>query len=187
MTVAFWAFVWGCGSGEGGGGAVPIDTGPDVAPDPGPAVEDPVSCDNACKRVPKCAPELSAEADCLANCAKAADPHAYACCVQYADGCAKVQACIQGGAPTCDATGEPWVPIPIFGECPCGDPKAPTPFDKECKATGTDTQCATEACLKLVNSHDPPFCAIECTQKPTVCPPGTKCTETPRSWYCREL
>ena len=164
----------------------PPASGPDAgAVDVPAAPPDPVRCENACKRQPACTPEVTTEADCLAVCTKEPDPHKYACCLQYAADCAAVKACTDKTNFVCEPKGQPWLPIPLFGECLCGDPEKPTPRLSECKASSIDSPCESGVCFKPVSSDDPAFCAVECTLDPKACPAGTKCKETPKTWYCK--
>ena len=148
-----------------------------------------ISCENACKRAPRCEQALVTEADCLALCAKAEPyetPFDYACCLQFAEGCAEVKACLEGFG-SCEPKGEPWVQLTMFDACPCGDPDNPTPATHDCKSTAPDHPCPpTTICLKPPNSSQPPFCAIECTQKAPVCGDDLTCEVTPKFWYCKK-
>ena len=161
----------------------------DEPPDAGPRFElpveaDPISCENACKRAPKCAEALVTEEDCLALCNEDANPHTYACCIQYAEGCASVQKCINGNFTKCTLEGDPWVPLQLFDVCKCGDPNKPTPKNAECINVDHDSPCETGVCMKPVVSTVEPFCAIRCGNNYGDCPPGLKCESTAKSDYC---
>ena len=148
-----------------------------------------VNCANACKRAPRCEGALVDEAGCNKICQEHAEPAEYACCLQYADGCAAVKGCLTETALTCDPTEgqKPWVPLELFDTCSCGADDSI--FSKECKSQGPDNPCPEGAvCLKLVNSDKPPFCAIECTMHAENCDfdDTVTCETTPKSWYCKK-
>ncbi len=125
------------------------------------------------------------EKDCLALCTGDADPATYACCIQYASGCATVKNCVQNVGRACNASGAPWVAKPAFATCECGDPTLPNYKLEECKASAVDHPCETGLCYKPNNSADLAFCTWDCTTAPkTTCPAGTHCVDAPRTWYC---
>ena len=150
-----------------------------------PKPANPISCENACKRPPGCEEELGTEVDCLANCNGNDNPETYACCIQYADGCAAVEQCITSVQVTCTEEGDPWVPLAIFDKCDCGDPEDPPPNYNECANEGGDTPCETGLCLKPVNYSEPAFCATECDPASKPCPDPYVCQETPKKNYCK--
>ena len=167
------------------------DAGPDVSGSDTHGADGPISCAMACKRAPRCEEALTTELDCLKNCDEHTDyesSYEYACCIQYASGCAAVKDCIQGLG-KCKPEGDPWVQLEMFAECACGDPSSPTPVGKECKSTSPDHPCPSPAiCLKPPNDPNPAFCAIECTQNGPVCKEhgNLYCEVTPKFWYCKD-
>jgi hypothetical protein len=146
-----------------------------------------ITCANACARAPRCAAELVSEADCNALCEAADSPDDYACCLQYASGCAEVKACVDGSNPSCTPEGDPWVPLEMFENCSCAaeDDNAPL---AQCLETGPDVACPPAAsCFKPANSTKSAFCAVDCTNNAPACPEGTACEKTPKNWYCRKI
>ena len=181
------------GCGDDSSGQVSSTSGSEV--DPSEVSDDTdvgnplISCEVACRRAPRCEEALVTEKDCLALCAKAtpyASEYEYACCLQFAEGCAEVKACLEGFG-SCDEKGEPWVELEMFDDCECGDPDNPTPDTHDCKSTAPDHPCPPPTiCLKPPNSSSPPFCAIDCTQNAPKCGDDLKCEVTPKFWYCKK-
>jgi len=176
----------GCSSDDAGeDGAPAVDTTAADAEEDTTESLPGVSCELACKRAPKCEATLTDEAGCLVNCNQADDPGQYACCIQYASNCGEVGQCITGLKTTCEPDGEPWSPIPMFGECECSDGTSMPDVQRECKETAPDHRCETGTCIKPRGEPLPGFCAVDCTDNADACPPDTKCQTTPQSWYCK--
>ena len=174
----------GCGSTSNNGSSTgdEKDAGPQIEL---PVVPSPISCESACSRAAKCAEALVTKADCLALCMGDAKPETYACCIQYADGCAEVQSCVNGNFKVCKPSGDPWVPLEVFDECQCGEPGKDIPKNAECIKVDHDSPCVTGVCFKPVVSNKTPFCAIRCGAAYPTCPEGMKCQQTAKTDYCK--
>lgn len=171
----------GCGSDEQAP-APEKDAGPQIEL---PVTANPISCESACIRAAKCAEALVTQQDCLALCMADAQPETYACCIQYADNCAKVQSCVNGSFKVCKPSGDPWVPLAVFDDCLCGEPGKDIPKNAECIKVDYDSLCETGVCFKPVVSNKTPFCAIRCGSAYPTCPGGMKCQQTAKTDYCK--